>query len=70
MEKIVRIDNKGRVLIPKKIREKLSLDEYRLVSIRVEGNRIILEPVRSVKKVRGKVFEEAFFDAGKATYGQ
>ena len=40
----VKVDGKGRIVIPKIIRERLSIG--RLVRLRVEGNRIILEPIR------------------------
>jgi len=39
----VRMDEKGRVLIPMRIRRRLGMKS--LVRIRVEGNRVILEPV-------------------------
>ncbi len=39
----MRMDEKGRVLIPMRIRRRLGMKS--LVRIRVEGNRVILEPV-------------------------
>jgi len=38
------LDRKGRLLLPKEWREKYA--RYRLVRVRIEGERIIIEPVR------------------------
>jgi AbrB family looped-hinge helix DNA binding protein len=43
VEQVLRVDEKGRVLLPKALRKKLGIN--RLVKARVEGNRIILEPL-------------------------
>ncbi|MCC6003978.1 MAG: AbrB/MazE/SpoVT family DNA-binding domain-containing protein [Thermofilum sp.] len=43
MEQVLRVDEKGRVLLPGALRRKLGIN--RLVKARIEGNRIILEPV-------------------------
>ncbi len=43
MAVISRIDEKGRILIPAHMRRKLS---SKIVRLRVEGDRIIIEPVR------------------------
>jgi len=40
---LIRMDEKGRVLIPLKIRRKLGMKN--LVRIRVEGEKVVLEPV-------------------------
>ena len=64
-----KIDKKGRILIPKKLREKLGLESNALVKIYSDGYRIIIEPIRGIKKVKARSIEEAFFDAGKATFG-
>jgi bifunctional DNA-binding transcriptional regulator/antitoxin component of YhaV-PrlF toxin-antitoxin module len=37
------LDRKGRLLLPKEWREKYAM--YRLVRVRIEGERIIIEPV-------------------------
>jgi len=47
MNAIVRIDEKGRITIPKHIRESCGLTEGMEVSLRVEGSRVIIEPIRS-----------------------
>ncbi len=44
----VKLDGKGRVMIPKKIRETTQLKEGTCVSIKAEGNKIIIEPVEPV----------------------
>jgi len=43
VEQVLRVDEKGRVLLPGALRRKLGIN--RLVKARIEGNRIILEPV-------------------------
>jgi bifunctional DNA-binding transcriptional regulator/antitoxin component of YhaV-PrlF toxin-antitoxin module len=43
VEQVLRVDEKGRVLLPGALRKKLGIN--RLVKARIEGNRIILEPV-------------------------
>jgi len=42
-EALIRMDEKGRVLIPLKIRRKLGMKN--MIRIRVEGGKVILEPV-------------------------
>ncbi|WP_288006156.1 AbrB/MazE/SpoVT family DNA-binding domain-containing protein [Thermofilum sp.] len=44
MEYIRVLDRKGRLLLPKEWREKYA--RYRLVRVRIEGERIIIEPVK------------------------
>ena len=48
MEFIVRVDSKGRVLIPKGLREVVGVKEGGLVRVYVEGNRVVVEPLGSV----------------------
>ncbi|WP_342820112.1 AbrB/MazE/SpoVT family DNA-binding domain-containing protein [Thermofilum sp.] len=38
------LDRKGRLMLPKEWREKYA--RYRLVRVRIDGERIIIEPVR------------------------
>ena len=45
MEATLRVDEKGRVLIPARMRREVGMG--RLVRARVEGGRIVLEPVRN-----------------------
>ena len=45
---IVRVDERGRVVIPKSIREKVKLKEGNYVNVRVEGKIIVLEPLGSI----------------------
>jgi AbrB family looped-hinge helix DNA binding protein len=44
----VKLDEKGRVIIPKKIRKAAQLKEGTCVFVKAEGNKIIIEPVESV----------------------
>jgi AbrB family looped-hinge helix DNA binding protein len=44
----VKLDEKGRVIIPKKIREAAQLKEGTCFTVKAEGNKIIIEPVESV----------------------
>lgn len=46
----VKLDEKGRVMIPKKLREITQLKEGSCLAIKAEGNKIIIEPVESVAK--------------------
>ena len=43
VELLLRVDEKGRILIPRSLREQLGI--RRLVKARVEGKRIVVEPV-------------------------
>ena len=47
MNAVVRIDEKGRITIPRHIREACGLAEGMEVSLRVEGDRVIIEPIKS-----------------------
>jgi AbrB family looped-hinge helix DNA binding protein len=55
----VKVDEKGRVIIPKSIREIVNLKEGSCVTIKAEGKTIILEPVEPVA--------DKFFGAFKVT---
>ena len=44
MEIMVRVDDKGRILIPKEIREKLGIKN--IVKIKVEGDKLVITPIR------------------------
>ncbi|RLF14292.1 MAG: AbrB/MazE/SpoVT family DNA-binding domain-containing protein [Thermoprotei archaeon] len=44
MELLLKIDGKGRILIPANIRKKMGLEH--LVKVRIEDNKLIIEPVR------------------------
>ncbi len=48
MSTIVRVDEKGRVVIPKNIREKVKLKEGNYVNVKVEGKTIVMEPLESI----------------------
>ncbi len=48
MEATVRVDEKGRVLIPKDIRRALGVSEGSTLKLRVENGRIVLEPIGSI----------------------
>jgi len=48
MSVIVRVDERGRVVIPKSIREKAKLKAGNYVNVRVEGRSIIMEPLESI----------------------
>ncbi len=43
---VVRVDRKGRLVIPKKLREKLDVRDY--VEVSVEGDKIVIKPIKSV----------------------
>jgi len=48
LEFIVRVDSKGRILIPKGLREAVGVREGGLVKVYVEGGRVVVEPLGSV----------------------
>jgi len=48
MSMIVRVDEKGRVVIPKSIRERVKLREGNYVNVKVEGKTIVMEPLESI----------------------
>ncbi|MGC8932910.1 MAG: AbrB/MazE/SpoVT family DNA-binding domain-containing protein [Candidatus Methanodesulfokora sp.] len=52
---IARIDEKGRLLIPKKLRREAGVQEGGFVRLTVRGNCIIIEPVKPAEQ-----FFEAF----------
>ena len=45
---VVRIDKKGRLLIPKRLRKKINMEEGGLVRLRAEEGRIVIEPLEPV----------------------
>ncbi len=60
---IIRVGKKYTIVIPKDIRAKLKIKEGDLLSIKVEGDRIILEPRRVdpfkvLEKVIGEPYDE------------
>lgn len=66
---VTKIDDRGRILIPKKIRDKLMLKEGDTLTLEIVDGKVILSPIHRPKKVRARSLEEAFFDAGEATFG-
>ena len=67
---IVKIDDRGRVLIPKKARQKLMLGEGDHLVLEVDEGVVILRPIRGVVRVKARELREVFFDAGEATFGE
>jgi len=70
----IRLDERGRVLIPSEERERLGLKsgaEFEMVEERgvLLLKPIVSEPVR-VKSRRGRWGKEAFLDSGEATFGE
>jgi len=70
MEIIVKLDKKGRIVVPKEFRRKLNLREGVSLKLSLEGSKIIIEPMPKVKKVKAKALKEVYFDAGKITFGE
>lgn len=66
---LIKMDDRGRVLIPKKIREKLMLKGGDILALEIMGNKVILSPVRGPRRVKARELKEVFFDAGEATFG-
>jgi len=70
---IITLDEKGRLLIPKKFLEALNLRPKSKVKVTIENGRLILEPeILKPRKVKAnrKWGPEAFLDAGEATFGE
>jgi len=45
---VVRVDKKGRLVIPKKLREELGIVGECYVEVRAEGDKIVLKPIKSI----------------------
>lgn len=72
-EAVIKVDGKGRILIPHKFRKQFGLKHGSKLKIRTSKGCIILEPVipKSVKVRAGREWgKEAFLDAGEATFGE
>lgn len=47
-EEIIKMQTKGLLTIPKKMRQKLGFEENSLVRVREERGRVVIEPVRTL----------------------
>ena len=60
---LVRIDNAGRVTLPKDVRDKLATNPGDLLKISVQGDQVTLHPIRAtggfVKRGRALIFSAA-----------
>jgi len=45
VEETIRVDKQGRLVLPSRIRKSLGLKEGATVSIRLDGSKLVLEPV-------------------------
>jgi len=53
---VVRVGRKGRIVIPREVREALNVREGSLLKVYVEGNKVVIEPVEDVvEKFKGSV---------------
>jgi len=53
---VVRVGRKGRVVIPKEVREALNVREGSLLKVYIEGNKAIIEPAEDVvEKFKGSI---------------
>jgi len=48
MAEIVKVDAKGRVLIPKKLRTKAEITEGGYVKVEADENRVVIEPLEPI----------------------
>jgi len=56
MAVLVRVEKKGRIVIPKEIRDALNIKEGTLLKMYIEGDRLIVEPIEDiVEKFKGSV---------------
>lgn len=69
-----RMDERGRILIPSEEREKLGLESGTEFELIEEKGVLLLKPIipppLKVQSKKGKWGEEAFLDAGEATFGE
>ena len=73
MEEIITVDDRGRIIIPSRIRKMLNLKKGSKLKVKVVNRDIVLEYVLpKVRKVRAnrKWGRETFLDAGEATFGE
>ena len=54
---VVRIDKRGRVVIPKKLREELGIVEECYVEVSAEGDKIVLKPIKSIAEEYFGIFK-------------
>jgi AbrB family looped-hinge helix DNA binding protein len=70
----VKMDERGRILIPSKEREKLCLKSGTEFELIEEKGVLLLKPIVpepvKVDSKRGKWGREAFLDSGEATFGE
>lgn len=68
------MDERGRILIPSEEREKLGLESGTEFELIEEKGVLLLKPIiptpLRVKSKKEKWSEEAFLDAGEATFGE
>ena len=57
MSIVVRVDEKGRVLIPKGVREALGIKGKQLLKVEVVDGKIVLEPVKDIASEYYGVFK-------------
>ena len=60
MEFLLKVDGKGRILIPARVRRELGLG--RVVRARIEGGRLVLEPIRDPVEVLAQTVLEGTRD--------
>ena len=53
---MVRIDKKGRLVIPKKLRKELGIEDC-YVEVRAEGDKIVLKPIKPIADKYFRVFK-------------
>lgn len=52
---IVSITTQGQISIPAKLRRQLRLDKTRRAIVRLENNRVVIEPVRDLLELKGSL---------------
>ena len=54
---VLKVDKKGRLVIPKKLREALGIVDEGYVEVSVKGDRMILKPIKSIADEYFGMFE-------------
>lgn len=68
----VKLSSKGQLVLPKKIRDEMKIRRGSLLQISLDGDRIVLEPMRKSARVRlrGKYRNEPLLEALETEHGE
>ncbi len=61
-EKLVIVDTKGRITLPKEVRDQIAITPGDQLQVRVVGNRIIMEKIDNPFEILKKILKKVKFD--------